>query len=91
VRSVAGGRFGRIDGQHDPEFGSLAGRAGDIDPAFVPADDAEYEGKAQAGANADRLGGKKRLKDAVEVLGRDALAVITDADPDLAGFLDSRC
>ena len=47
------------------------------------AGEAEDLGEAEPGALAHRLGGEEGLEHPVEILGRDAGAVVLDADPDI--------
>ncbi len=69
--------------QHDPELGEFAGLGLDLDRAAVLLDDdVVAEREAETGAFAGRLGGEERIEDLVAHLGRDAGAVIADADLD---------
>src|SRR5271156_3507381 len=69
--------------QADRELGELADPAVDRDRAAVLlGDDVPADRQPEAGAFAGRLGGEERLKQFVPDLGRDADAVVADADFD---------
>ena len=57
-------------------------RAGEIDPAAMVAHDAGRDRQPQPGSLAPRLGREERIEDRLQVLGRDARALIDDPDAD---------
>ena len=67
-------------GNVNAERRAFADGAFDLDPALVLFDNAINRRQAQAGAFADFLGGKKRLKDALEIFRRNAAAGVRLAD-----------
>src|SRR5713226_9657502 len=67
---------GRYNGKLHKERGAASGLALDRNLAAMLLHDPVHDGKAQAGAHADRLGGEERIEDARSNLGRDAGAVI---------------
>src|SRR5580700_7769990 len=79
--------------QVDREFGELADSAVDLDrAAMLLGDDVPADRQTEAGALAGRLGGEERLKQLVPDLGRNAGAVVADADFDrLAEIVRRRC
>src|ERR1039457_3462416 len=79
---------GNRGGHSKQEAAALAGRAFGPDAAAVLLDDAAAEGQAQAGAaESAGVGGVTLLEaveDAIELLGRDALALVLDDEADFA-------
>src|SRR5262245_28173399 len=70
----------------DAEFGAGAQLGAHLDPARVLFDDPERDREPEPGADADRLGGEERIEDPLDVLGRDAVAVVAEAQQDAAAL-----
>jgi hypothetical protein len=67
--------------QADREFGELAGRTVDHDrAAMLLSDDVPADRQTETSAFAARLGREERLEQSVTIFGRDACAVVADAD-----------
>src|SRR5215510_8702790 len=67
--------------QDDPDLGECTGLAVDLDRSGVLLDhDVVADGEAEAGAFAGRLGGEEGVEHLLPYLGRNAGAVVADAD-----------
>lgn len=76
----------RFLGQPDHEFG-IAGLGGEADAAIVlGGDDAAGDIEPEAGSDTDGFGGVEGLENLLAMLGRDAAALVGDADADIAAF-----
>src|SRR5665213_1164436 len=83
-----------VDGKSNHKLGA-AGLRGKTDHAAILLHDAMHDAEADAGAHADRFGGVEGIEDVRLAFGRDAAAVIADADANLGAailkrFLDPR-
>src|SRR6185503_802782 len=78
-------RYRARDRQHEGQPRALSQLALHPDLAAVGGDDAVADREAEAGALAHRLGREERVEDLVEVLRRDAAAVVGDGEHDRVG------